>query len=231
MATCQSLLLLKVASFGTFYKVSLPSFVAITEVMSQEGEWERELWFSRAQQQKLKLRMLVGSYYFKSTLFQDMCLNQKKNTVESVLGLFALLILPHCSCLAYQSEVAVEVLWLQLSERRALSWREQPKGFRSSLCKSASHSHLCCALLSSRDQMRCVDPGIIKTTEPAGSNRACWLQHSWNWGKDACSSSLTWLFSVSFLISLWGRQSGGSRAAGKKKGWQWLSIPHQGTIL
>lgn len=40
MAICQSLLLLKVASFSTFYEVALPGFVAFTEVMSQEGERE-----------------------------------------------------------------------------------------------------------------------------------------------------------------------------------------------
>lgn len=40
MATCQSLLLLKVASLSTFYEVALPGFVAVIEVMSQEGEQE-----------------------------------------------------------------------------------------------------------------------------------------------------------------------------------------------
>lgn len=44
MATCQPVLLLKVASFSTFYEVALPGFLTVTEAMSQEGgqEWSSD---------------------------------------------------------------------------------------------------------------------------------------------------------------------------------------------
>lgn len=103
MATCQSLLLLKVASFGTFYEVALPGFVAVTEVMSQEWEqeWGALIQWSLAAEQQFKLRMLTGSFLLQTYSFQAMHSYQKKNTMENMFDLFALLILTCCSCLAF----------------------------------------------------------------------------------------------------------------------------------
>jgi len=39
-------------------------------------------------------------------------------------------------------------------------------------CATPGRSHLCCALQPSRDEMRREGPGVIKTTEPVGSNTA-----------------------------------------------------------
>lgn len=197
MATCQSLLLLKVASFSTFYKVALPGFVAVTEVMSQEGErkWGALIQWSSAAKKQFKLRMLMGSFLLQTYSFFKLCICIKRkihgNHVWSLCHTdFNTLLLP---CVLFTklstSKIplravrvtcvqnllmrgCVKVIWLQLSERRVLSRREQLKDFRSSLCMSAGHSHLSCALLSSRSEMRCKDPGIIKTMEPVGSNTA-----------------------------------------------------------
>lgn len=64
MATCQSLLLLKVASLSTFYEVALPGFVAVIEVMSQEGEQEFGSSDSveLSSREKFKLRMLMVTF-------------------------------------------------------------------------------------------------------------------------------------------------------------------------
>jgi len=103
MATCQSLLLLKVASFSTFYEVALPDFAAVIEVMSQEGEqeWGALIQRSLAAEKQFKLRMLMGSFLLQTSSFEAMHLYQKKNTTESMFDLFALLTLTRCSCLAF----------------------------------------------------------------------------------------------------------------------------------
>lgn len=85
--------------------------------------------------------MLVGSFVLQTYSFQAMhSYYKKKNTVESMFDIFALLILTRCSCLAfclqslvlaklpcksqglprcrtYEQEAGVEVIWLQLSEK------------------------------------------------------------------------------------------------------------------
>lgn len=58
------------------------------------------------------------------------------------------------------------------SERKGPFLGGERLRMRSSPDKSASRSHLSFALLSSRDEMRLTGPGIIKTTEPVGSNTA-----------------------------------------------------------
>lgn len=169
MATCQSLLLLKVASFSTFYEVALPGFMAVTEVMSQEGEreWGALIQWGLAAEEQFKLRMLMGSFLLQTYSFQARHLYQKKNTAESMFDLCAVLILTRCSCLAfclqssapakppceprglpgcrtYWQGVGIKVIWLQLSERRAVSRREQLKDFRSFLCKCRQFTPLLC---------------------------------------------------------------------------------------
>lgn len=197
MATCQSFLLLKVASFSTFCEVALPGFVTVTEVMSQEGEqeWGAVIQRRLAAKKQFKLSMLMGSFLLQTYSFQAMRSYQKENTRESMFDLFALPILTRCFCLAFCLQISVvaklpcnregylgaqpmyERLGWRLFDSR--SQREGPFLGGNSLriseapsVKFAGCSHLCCALVSSRDEMRCEGPGIIKTTEPVGSNTA-----------------------------------------------------------
>lgn len=85
MATCQPVLLLKVASFSTFYEVALPGCSIVTETMSQEREQEHSL-----AKKQFKLRILMGSFLLQVFCFQGMCSYRKKNTAKSKIDLFAL---------------------------------------------------------------------------------------------------------------------------------------------
>lgn len=85
MATCQPVLLLKVASFSTFYEVALPGCFFVTETMSQDREQEQSL-----EKKQFKLRVLMGSFLLQVFSFQGMCSHRKKNTAKSKFDLFAL---------------------------------------------------------------------------------------------------------------------------------------------
>lgn len=85
MATCQPVLLLKVASFSTFYEMALPGCFFVTETMSQDREQEQSL-----EKKQFKLRILMGSFLLRVFSFQGMCSQRKKNTAKSKFDLFAL---------------------------------------------------------------------------------------------------------------------------------------------
>lgn len=72
--------------------MALPGFVAVTEVMSQEGEreWGALIQWSLAAEKQFKRRMLMGSFLLQTYFFQAMHSYQTRNTVESMFDLFAL---------------------------------------------------------------------------------------------------------------------------------------------
>lgn len=224
----------------------LASWLSLRLWVKKEGRSGALIQWSPAKKQ-FKLRILMGSFLLQTFSFQGMHSYQKKNTAKSKFDLFALPILTNCSCLAfclqslvlaklpcdpwrlhrhraYYHEVGVEIIWFQVWEKRAISRRGTASGWEvppvSLQAVLTSALHFCQAGMKWDSQV-----------PESSKQRSLLAPTQLELGK-RCLFLLSYVaFSVSFPISLWGRQSGGSRAAGKKKGWQRLSIPSQRTIL